>query len=83
MAVARVSLSLDEELLDEARSRVGRTELSAYVQQALARQLQHDRLGELLAEMDEEAGPIPADLVQEAHEFWLGPAEPDGRARPA
>lgn len=33
---------------------------SAYVNEALQRQLQHDRLGELLAEMETGVGPDPA-----------------------
>src|SRR6266568_618233 len=59
MAVSKVSLSIDERVLAEVRARAGRRELSSYVTDALRRQLQHDRLGELLAEMDAASGPIP------------------------
>jgi Arc/MetJ family transcription regulator len=69
----KVSLSIDEDVLREARMRAGRRELSAYVTDALRRQLQHDRLGELLAAMDAEAGPIPAQLMDEARQLWPGP----------
>jgi Arc/MetJ family transcription regulator len=72
MAVSKVSLSIDEEVLAEARDRAGRRELSSYVTDALRRQLQHDRLGELLAEMDAASGPVPDDLLKEARQLWRG-----------
>ena len=79
MAVSKVSLSIEEDVLAEARERAGRRELSAYGNEALQRQLQHDRLGELLAEMETESGPIPPELLEEARELWQGPAEPKYR----
>lgn len=62
----------------------GRRELSAYVSEALRRQLQHDRLGELLSEMEAESGPIPHDVMEEARQLWRGPvAEAKQRRRSA
>ena len=81
VVVSKVSLSIEDEVLAEARSRAGRRELSSYVTQALRHQLQHDRLAELLAEMEERSGPIPDDLLQEARALWRDPGEPD-RSRP-
>jgi Arc/MetJ family transcription regulator len=81
MAVSKVSLSIDEDVLDEARERAGRRELSSYVSEALRRQLQHDRIGELLAEMEERSGPIPEDLMEEARSLWRSPDEGESRAR--
>jgi Arc/MetJ family transcription regulator len=75
--VTKVSLSLDADVLAEARERVGRRELSAYVNEALRRKLAHDRLGELLARMEAEHGPIPEELIEEAEQLW----RPAGRAR--
>ncbi len=84
MAASKVSLSIEEDVLVEARERAGRRELSSYVTAALRRQLQHDRLGDLLAEMEAESGPIPEDLMQEARQLWRGPAvEPKPRRRTA
>ena len=84
MAMSKVSLSIDEDVLVEARKRAGRRELSAYVSEALRRQLQHDRLGELLGEMEAESGPIPNDVMEEARQLWRGPvAEPTQRRRSA
>jgi len=74
VAVGKVSLSIDEDLLAEARARAGRRELSSYVNEALRRQLQRDRLTELLAEMEAESGPIPDDVMEEARRLWRGPA---------
>lgn len=73
MAVAKVSLSIDAGVLAEARKRAGRRELSSYVNDALRRQLQHDRLLGLLAEMDAEAGPIPDELMDDARRPWRSP----------
>jgi Arc/MetJ family transcription regulator len=73
VAVSKVSLSIEEEVLAEARTRAGRRELSSYVSEALRRQLQHDRLGELLADLAVEAGPIPAELMEEARQLWRDP----------
>jgi Arc/MetJ family transcription regulator len=81
MVVSKVSLSLDEDVLTEARERVGRRELSSYVSDALRRQLQHDRIAELLAEMDAEAGPVPEALLEEARQLWQGPAVSPRRGR--
>jgi Arc/MetJ family transcription regulator len=84
MAVSKVSLSIDEGVLAEARERVGPRALSSYVADALRRQLQHDRLGELLAEMESESGPIPDELMEEARHLWRGPvAAPKPRRRSA
>lgn len=43
MRTRKVSLTLDEDLLAEAREMVGPRGLSSYVNRALRRQLQHDR----------------------------------------
>lgn len=83
MAVAKVSLSIDEDVLDEARERAGLRELSSYVTDALRRQLQHDRIGDLLAEMDAESGPIPDELMEEARQLWREPSEGKRRRRGA
>lgn len=72
MPVSKVSLSIDEDVLAAVRERAGRREMSAYVTEALRRQLQQDRLTELLDEMDRESGPIPADVMEEARRVWRG-----------
>lgn len=81
MTASKVSLSIDQTVLAEARARAGRRELSAYVNNALRRQLQHDRLGELLAQMEAESGPIPDEVMEEARKLWRGPVAPKSRRR--
>jgi hypothetical protein len=83
VSVTKVSLSIDEDVLSEARSRAGRRELSAYVTDALRRQLQQDRIAELLREMAAESGPIPDDAMEEARQLWRGTAAPKHRRRSA
>ncbi len=82
VAVSKVSVSLDEDVLAEARDRAGRRELSSYVNEAVRRQLQHDRLADLLAEMEAESGPIPDDVLAEPRQVWRGD-ERRGRRRSA
>jgi Arc/MetJ family transcription regulator len=70
VAVAKVSLSIEEEVLAEARERAGRRELSSYVNDAVRRQVQRDRIADLLAAMDAESGPIPDEVMEEARQLW-------------
>lgn len=79
MVVSKVSLSIDEEVLAEARDRAGRRELSSYVNEALRRQLQRDRLLGWLAEMDAEAAPVPDDVMEQARKPWRNAAAPERR----
>jgi Arc/MetJ family transcription regulator len=74
MAVSKVSVSMDEGVLAEARERVGGRGLSSYVNDAVRRQLQHDRVADLLAQMDAESGPVSAELLEEARRQWRGDA---------
>lgn len=73
MATSKVSLSIDEDVVAEARARAGRRELSSYVNDALRRQLQRDRLAELLAEMDAESGAVPDEVMEQARQPWRSP----------
>lgn len=60
MSTTKVSTTLTEELVVEAKTRVGERGFSRYLDAALARQLQVDRLGDLERELEQEFGPIPA-----------------------
>ncbi len=70
MATEKVSITLDEELLRAVRERVGGRGLSAYVNEALRRDLQHDRIRDFLAAMEEEQGPIPEEVMEEVRREW-------------
>lgn len=71
MAVEKVSLSLDADLIATARRVAGRRGLSALVNDALRIKLQHERLRALLTDMDAEFGPVPARQVARARTEWL------------
>jgi Arc/MetJ family transcription regulator len=83
MRTEKVSLSLEEELLAEARDRVGARGLSGYVNQALRHQLQHDRLAGLLAELERETGPIDPEVMEEVRRAWPAPGEKPAKRRSA
>lgn len=83
MRTEKVSLTLEEELLAEAREVVGARGLSSYVNRALRHQLQHDRLAGLLAELEQEKGPIELEVIQEVRRAWPSPGETAGKRRSA
>lgn len=58
MATKKYTVTLPEELAEEIRSEVGPGAFSAYVTRAMERQREHDRLGELVARLEEEFGPV-------------------------
>jgi len=70
MAVEKVSLSLDVDLVAQARRVAGRRGLSALVNDALRIKLQHERLRALLVDMDAEYGPVPARELARARAQW-------------
>jgi hypothetical protein len=70
MRTEKVSLTLEKELLTEAREVAGGRALSRYVNRALRHQLQHDRIAGLLAELDREHGPIAPQVLEEVRSEW-------------
>lgn len=83
MATEKVSLTLDDALVAEAREAVGARRLSGYVNEALRRQLQRDRLAGLLAELEREAGPIDPAVREEVRRAWPAPGEKSAKRRSA
>jgi Arc/MetJ family transcription regulator len=83
MATEKVSLTLEEELLAEAREAVGIRGLSGYVNRALRYQLQRDRLAGLLTELERETGPIEPELMEEVRRAWPAPGEKISKRRSA
>lgn len=75
MAGTKVSLSLDQELLAEARAAVGTRGLSRYVNRALRHQLQQDRLRRLLASLEAEHGPIDPATLEEVRIQGIKPPQ--------
>ncbi|MDQ2847353.1 MAG: CopG family transcriptional regulator [Actinomycetota bacterium] len=70
MNTEKVSLSLDSELLAEARRRSEGYSLSAYVNNGLHRQVLVDRQREFLADWESEYGPIPEEALAEMTALW-------------
>ncbi len=70
MATTRITITLDAELLDELRSRVGRGGVSAYVVEAVKDRLRKDPILELLDQLDEMYGPLTDEQIAEG-EQWL------------
>ncbi|MEU6374417.1 hypothetical protein [Streptomyces sp. NPDC046909] len=66
MATKKYTVTLPEELAEEIRSEVGAGNFSAYVTRAIERQREQDRLGELVAWMQEEGGPLTEAEMAEA-----------------
>ena len=82
MPVEKVSMSLDPAVLAETRRRVGGRGVSAYVNEAVRRQLRRDALAEVLAEMRELNGPVSDETMKEVRRLWPGP-EDEIERRPA
>ena len=82
MAVAKVSMSLDAEVLAQTRERVGGRGVSAYVNEAVRRQLRRDALADLLTEMRATNGPVDDETMREVRRLWPG-ADDEAASRPA
>ena len=70
MTTEKVSLTLDEDLVELARGAVGIKSLSGYVNEALRRQLQRDRLVAFLEAADRRVGPVADEVMEEVRRSW-------------
>lgn len=70
MAATRITITVDEEVLDELKSRVGPGEVSSYVVEALRARLRKDPILELLDKLDEIFGPLTDDEIAEGEREW-------------
>ena len=70
MAVRKWSVSIDEDLAGRVEEHVGGRGLSGFVARAVEHQLERDALGEYLAELDAEFGPVPGELIDEYDTAW-------------
>jgi len=66
----KLSATVPRGLAAQIRERVGRGNVSAYVTQALLRQLEHDRLGDLVAELEQEYGSATEEEIAAARSEW-------------
>lgn len=70
MASEKVSLSLNAELLAEARQRAAGRSLSEYVNEGLRRKVLADRQAQLLEQWEAEFGPISEDALERMAAQW-------------
>ncbi len=70
MAATRITITVDEDVLNELKSRVGPGEVSAYVVEALRARLQRDPIMELLDKLDEMYGPLTDEEIEEGRREW-------------
>jgi len=63
-------MSLDAEVLAQARERVGGRGVSSYVNEAVRRQLRRDALADVLTEMRTANGPVPDERMEEVRRLW-------------
>jgi hypothetical protein len=66
MGMTKLSVTVEEDLVDELRERAGDRGISAFVNQAVRHELQLARLGELLSDLEDELGPPDEAMVVEA-----------------
>lgn len=82
MAVEKVSVSLDADVLAQTRERVGGRGVSGYINQAVRRQLRRDALNDVVHHLRETDGPVDPKRMEEVRRSWPGPDE-QAASRPA
>lgn len=70
MPVRKWSVSVEEELATRVEQRVGDRGLSGFVARAVEHELERDVLADYLDELDEQFGPVPAELVEQYDALW-------------
>ena len=66
MATRKISVTVDEDLVDAMQDRVGVRGVSRFVSRAIRHELEREELSELLAELEEVLGPPDERFVAEA-----------------
>lgn len=64
--MTKLSVTVEDNLVEEMRERAGSRGISAFVNQAVRHELQQARLGVLLADLEDELGPPDEAMVVEA-----------------
>jgi Arc/MetJ family transcription regulator len=66
MGMTKISVTVEDELVEQVRERVGARGLSAFMNQAVRHELQLARVGELLNDLENELGPPDEAMVADA-----------------
>ncbi len=64
------SVTIPANIAAEIETQVGPREFSAYITQAVVRQLEHDRLAALVDELTDTFGEVPEDVAAEVDRKW-------------
>ena len=76
--VRKVSVSMPEELADAVRARTGAGGFSRYITEVVEREIRHERLGELLDELEAEYGPVLPEIREQTRRMWPNSEQDDG-----
>ena len=76
--VRKVSVSMPEELADAVRARTGAGGFSRYITEVVEREIRHERLGELLDELEAEYGPVLPEIREQTRRMWPNYEQDDG-----
>jgi hypothetical protein len=68
MAVRKLSITLPAETVDQIHQ--CSDNVSAFIYDAVTAYFRNAELGKLLHELDEEFGPVPDDVMEEARHDW-------------
>lgn len=69
---AKVSVTLPSSLVERIKARVGPRGVSRYVAEALEAEERREALRAWLVSQDVEHGSIPAEVMEEVRQQWLG-----------
>jgi hypothetical protein len=70
MAMRKVSITLEPEVLEAARRAAGKQGLSAFVNAAVRQKLQAARLSAYISEMETAHGPISEEAMERVRSEW-------------
>lgn len=62
--IGKYSITMPRDVAEAARSRSGPSGLSAYVSAAVARQLERDKLNEIIEAAEAQTGPVTAAQIE-------------------
>ncbi len=68
--VAKLSISIPRALEKSVRKRVGTRGVSSFAARAMQHELERAELGDFLAELDSELGPLPEIVRRKARAAW-------------
>jgi hypothetical protein len=66
MGTRKISVTVEEDLVDALQGRVGTRGVSRFVTRAIRHELEREELGDLLADLEAQLGPPEEELVAEA-----------------